>query len=62
MVRITVNLETCQQYALCCRMAEDVFQINDTDTLDYLGEVDESRRAELERVAEDCPTLSIRIS
>ena len=61
MVKITVDMDKCQHYGQCCFEAEDVFQLNADGKLEYVSEVDESRRAEVESAADVCPMQAITV-
>jgi ferredoxin len=61
MIKITVDMDKCQHYGQCCFEAEDVFQLNADGKLEYVSEVDESRRAEVESAADVCPMQAITV-
>ena len=60
-VRISVDFGKCQSYGQCCFEAEDVFTLNDKNELDYVAEVDDSRRAAVESAADVCPMQAITV-
>ena len=60
MVRITVDAGKCQGYGQCAYEAPDVFDLVDPP-VSHPDEVDESRRAEVERAADICPMQAITI-
>ena len=61
MVKVTVDMDKCQHYGQCCFEAEDVFQLNSEGKLEYVSEVDESRRAAVESAADVCPMQAITV-
>ena len=61
MIRIEVDMDKCQHYGQCCFEAEDVFQLNSEGKLEYVSEVDESRRAAVESAADVCPMQAITV-
>lgn len=60
MVRIAVDADACQGYGQCCYEAPDVFDLGEPP-VSHPAEVDESRRAEVERAADVCPMQAITI-
>jgi ferredoxin len=61
MVKITVDMDTCQHYGQCCFEAEDVFKLDEAGKLVYVKEVDESRRDAVEAAADVCPMQAITV-
>lgn len=61
MVKVIVDMDKCQHYGQCCFEAEDVFKLNDDGKLEYVSEVDESRRDAVESAADVCPMQAITI-
>jgi ferredoxin len=61
MVKITLDMDTCQHYGQCCFEAEDVFKLDDAGKLVYVIEVDESRRGAVEAAADVCPMQAITV-
>ena len=61
MVKVIVDMDKCQHYGQCCFEAEDVFQLNSEGKLEYVSEVDESRRAAVESAADVCPMQAITV-
>ncbi len=61
MVTITVDMDKCQHYGQCCFEADDVFALNDDGQLEYVKEVDGSRRADVESAADVCPMQAITV-
>ena len=61
MITITVDMDKCQHYGQCCFEAGDVFALNDDGQLEYVKEVDESRRADVDSAADVCPMQAITV-
>jgi ferredoxin len=61
LVKIAVNYERCETFAMCCLSTPDLFRLNDDDQLQYTAEADESRREELLVAQTECPTRAITI-
>jgi ferredoxin len=59
-VRITIGFQ-CEGYGQCCYEAEDLFQLGDKPPVRAPAEVDESRRADVERAADVCPMQAITV-
>lgn len=60
-VRITIDSNTCQGYGQCCFEADDIFLLGDEPPVRASAEVDESRRADVERAADVCPMQAITV-
>lgn len=60
-VKITVDMDKCQHYGQCVFEAPDVFELNADGKLEYKGEADESRRADIESAADVCPMQAITV-
>lgn len=61
-MRVNVDMSLCESHGECVFLAPDVFSFDDDGTLRWSEQVDDARRAELERAARACPTLAIRIA
>jgi ferredoxin len=59
MIQITVDMDKCQHYGQCCFEAEDVFQLDDDGKLQYVAEVADERRDDVESAADVCPMQAI---
>jgi ferredoxin len=59
MIQITVDMDKCQHYGQCCFEAEDVFQLDDDGKLQYVVEVADERRDDVESAADVCPMQAI---
>lgn len=62
MIRIDVDMDKCQNYAQCVLEAPDVFRMNDDEKLEYTGEAEDERLADLEAAADVCPMQAILIT
>ena len=61
MIKIDVDMHTCQHYGQCVFEAPKIFHLNDDDKLEYLAEADDSERANVESAVDVCPMQAIRI-
>ncbi|GGV37154.1 ferredoxin [Streptomyces longisporoflavus] len=61
MLKVTVDLDVCQDHGQCVFAAPDVFELDDDGRLAYVGTPDESLRADVEDAADVCPLQAIRI-
>ena len=59
MIKIEVDMDTCQSYGQCVFEAEDVFQLDDDGKLQYTKEVSEDRLADIENAVDVCPMQAI---
>lgn len=62
MIKIEVDMDTCQSYGQCVFEAEDVFQLDDSGKLQYIKEVSDDRLADIENAVDVCPMQAISIS
>ena len=60
-IKIDVDMTKCQHYGQCVFEAPDVFKLNADDKLEYVAEVDESERANVEAAIDVCPMQAIFI-
>jgi ferredoxin len=61
MIKVNVDMAKCQHYGQCVFEAPDVFKLNADDKLEYVAEVDESERANVEAAIDVCPMQAIFI-
>jgi ferredoxin len=61
MVKISVDRDVCQNYGQCCFEETAVFSLDDSGTMRYQAEADESVRDDVERAADMCPTQAITV-
>ena len=62
MIKVEVDMEKCQHYGQCVFEAPTVFKLNENDKLEYVGEVDDSERDNVEAAVDICPMQAIRIA
>jgi ferredoxin len=60
-IKVHVDLNLCQSHGNCVLASPDVFELGDDDILRWQGEVDESKRAELEEAMNVCPMTAIKL-
>ncbi len=60
-MKVTVDLDLCQDHGQCAIAAPMVFQINDEGRLEYDGNPDDSEREDVEEAADVCPMQAIFI-
>ena len=60
-MKVHVDMNLCQAHGECVFAAPDVFTLHDDDTLEWVEEVGEERRAEVEQAAQACPMMAIRL-
>jgi ferredoxin len=61
MIKVNVDMAKCQHYGQCVFEAPDVFTLNADDKLEYVAEVDDSERANVEAAIDVCPMQAIFI-
>ena len=61
MIKVNVDMAKCQHYGQCVFEAPDVFKLNADDKLEYVADVDESERANVEAAIDVCPMQAIFI-
>jgi ferredoxin len=61
LVKITVDFERCETFAMCCTSNPDFFHLDDDDMLQHVAEAEESHREELLAAKRECPTRAITI-
>ncbi|MEV8015532.1 ferredoxin [Streptomyces sp. NPDC086554] len=61
MLRITVDMNVCQDHGQCVFAAPDVFTLDDDGRLSYVATPDDSLRADAEDAADVCPLQAIRV-
>jgi ferredoxin len=60
MIKVEVDMSKCQHYGQCVFEAPNVFQLNSEDKLEYVAEVDDSERSNVEAAIDVCPMQAIR--
>ena len=62
MIKVEVDMTKCQHYGQCVFEAPTVLKLNAEDKLEYVAEVDESERDNVEAAVDICPMQAIRIA
>lgn len=62
MIKVEVDMTKCQHYGQCVFEAPTVFKLNSEDKLEYVAEVDDSERDNVEAAVDICPMQAIRIA
>ena len=62
MIKVEVDMTKCQHYGQCVFEAPTVFNLNAEDKLEYVAEVDDSERDNVESAVDICPMQAIRIA
>ncbi|TGB09803.1 ferredoxin [Streptomyces sp. MZ04] len=60
-MKITVDLNICQDHGQCVFAAPEVFTLDEDGHLAYVEAPDESLRADAEDAADVCPLQAIRV-
>ncbi|MBB4661865.1 ferredoxin [Conexibacter arvalis] len=60
-MKVHVDMNLCQAHGECVFAAPDVFELHDDDSLTWVEEVGEDRRAAVEQAAQVCPMMAIRL-
>lgn len=62
MIKVEVDMTKCQHYGQCVFEAPTVFKLNAEDKLEYVAEVNDSERDNVEAAVDICPMQAIRIA
>ncbi len=62
MIKVEVDMTKCQHYGQCVFEAPTVFKLNAEDKLEYVAEVDDSERDNVEAAVDICPMQAIRVA
>jgi ferredoxin len=62
MIKVEVDMTKCQHYGQCVFEAPTVFKLNAEDKLEFVAEVDDSERDNVEAAVDICPMQAIRIA
>jgi ferredoxin len=60
-MRVHVDRDLCDLHGQCVFAAPDVFRFDTDGELQYVADVDESRRAQAEEAATLCPAMAIEL-
>lgn len=61
-MKVSVNLDTCQNMGQCVYEAPTVFSLDAQGKLEYVADVDDSLLEQVEAAQNLCPTQSITIA
>lgn len=61
-LKVSVDLTVCERYGHCCFEAPTVFELDDDGELEYVTEVDERLRPQVEAAVRACPVLAITVN
>lgn len=60
-MKVTVDMDLCQDHGQCAIVAPKVFRMNDEGKLEYDPNPDDSLREEVEEAVDVCPVQAIFI-
>jgi ferredoxin len=60
-MKVTVDMNVCQDHGQCAIAAPDVFQINAEGKLEYIGNPGDAMREYVEEAADACPVQAITV-
>ena len=60
-MKVTVDMNKCQDHGQCCFAAPEVFQLSAEGHLVYVADPDEAQRSLVEDAADVCPVQAILI-
>jgi len=60
-MKVTVDMNVCQDHGQCAIAAPDVFQISAEGKLEYIGNPDDAMREYVEEAADACPVQAITV-
>ncbi|WP_331771321.1 ferredoxin (plasmid) [Embleya sp. NBC_00888] len=60
-MKVVVDMDRCQDHGQCVFSAPEVFRINASGRLEFVGEPDEALRDAVEEAADVCPLQAITI-
>ncbi|MDO8187460.1 ferredoxin [Conexibacter sp. JD483] len=60
-MKVHVDMNLCQAHGECVFAAPDVFELHDDDSLTWVEEIGEDRRAEVEQAIQVCPMMAIKL-
>ncbi|MFE0175435.1 ferredoxin [Streptomyces sp. NPDC059002] len=61
MVKVTVDMDVCQNHGQCVFAAPDVFRLDEDGHLAYVAAPDDALRDDVEDAADVCPLQAIRV-
>jgi len=60
-LKVTVDMDVCQNHGQCVFAAPDVFRLDDDGHLSYVASPDGALRDDAEEAADVCPLQAIRV-
>lgn len=60
-IKVDVDMDTCQNYGQCVFEAPTIFRLNDDEKLEYVADADDDLRDAVEAAIDVCPMQAIRI-
>lgn len=60
-MKVNVDMNLCQSHGECVAIAPDIFELGDDDVLVWRQDVEEERREDMQRAADACPMMAIRL-
>jgi len=59
MIKISIDMDSCQNYGQCVFEAEDIFSLDDNGKIQYVKEVPDDRQDDVENAVDVCPMQAI---
>ena len=59
MITISIDMDKCQHYGQCVFEAEDIFELDDDGTIQYVKEVPDDRQDDVDNAVDVCPMQAI---
>ena len=59
MIKISIDMDSCQNYGQCVFEAEDIFSLDDNGKIQYIKEVPDDRQDDVENAVDVCPMQAI---
>ena len=59
MLKISIDMDSCQNYGQCVFEAEDIFSLDDNGKIQYIKEVPDDRQDDVENAVDVCPMQAI---
>jgi ferredoxin len=58
-IKISIDMDSCQNYGQCVFEAEDIFSLDDNGKIQYIKEVPDDRQDDVENAVDVCPMQAI---
>ena len=59
MIKISIDMDSCQNYGQCVFEAENIFSLDDNGKIQYVKEVPDDRQDDVENAVDVCPMQAI---